>query len=566
MSFSGNLEHLPIVDVIQLLNSTKKSGTLYVSTDNLEYKFGFKDGQLISVTHPDTNKSLLKVIKDKKILEEESINNLLDIVKNFRKPIIAVLVEKKILDTNTASNLLQNFVELTVVDILTWQKGNFKLIVEDIKIDSNFEYIFNLLNGKFYISTQNTLMEALRIFDEMRRDNLLNNGIFEHSYGYVPESESEIVISEDILGLDKIDKIERKTPSVFKCVDVQDFAEPHRKKVLINLPEIEKRQEDLLVSFLVKYSQSVLKEKISDKIAVILFTKDDFTSHVINTILNSMGVFIFTTDSEENISVIIKQSISKQLIPIVIIDNLSEDLDVYTEEKISSFKKDLKLKFPSVRFIHFVGWNSQDKILTILKDSALAVFPKPEKISQNTDKIINFYQTFAEYIKKLEVNDNEITEAFKNLINDIFNVSKVIEIVNVCFKFISEYFNRCGVFIIHKDECLLEIVKGMTLNNLPQKFTLPHSLQTKLQEGSIIKGKVDKDIYDSFFNLLGKPEIEDILIVPLKSSGRLIAFFYADSPKNFSNINIFEILQVLANNSVELLLYRKMFEKTRKTE
>lgn len=28
MSFVGDLEHLPIVDLIQLLHSTKKSGTL----------------------------------------------------------------------------------------------------------------------------------------------------------------------------------------------------------------------------------------------------------------------------------------------------------------------------------------------------------------------------------------------------------------------------------------------------------------------------------------------------------------------------------------------------------
>ena len=49
MSFTGDLEHLSIVDVIQLLHATRKSGTLVVQGRKGESQLVFKDGYIYGV-------------------------------------------------------------------------------------------------------------------------------------------------------------------------------------------------------------------------------------------------------------------------------------------------------------------------------------------------------------------------------------------------------------------------------------------------------------------------------------------------------------------------------------
>lgn len=566
MSFSGNLEHLPIVDVIQLLNSTKKTGTLLVNTDILEYKIGFNDGHIVSVTHPDTNMSLIKVIKEKKIIDDITIDTVLENIKDFSRPLIVELLEKNVIDSKTALAVLQSLVELTVVDILTWDKGNFQLFVDRVELEPNFQYLSNILKGNFYISIQNTLMEALRIFDEMRRDNLLSNGIFKNLFHKAVDStEEEIVITEDILGLDNVDKIERRIPSVFKCIDAQDFAEPHRKKVLSTFPDINRVQEDLIVNYLLRYSQNTRNIDMARRVAIILYTKDEFTSYVINTIANSMKIFIFTTDSEENLSIIMRQSLSKQLIPIIIVDCSSVD-DTSYYDRVNSFKKDLINKCPIVRFIHFVEWNNEERVLTLLKEGALAVFPKPLPIGENVDKIINFYEALVSYIEKLNFSEMEELNALSSLANKLTNVQKIAEIIDIYLDLISKDYNRCGLLVNHRDEFFLEKVKGIKIDTLPKKIILSQSFITKLQDENVIKGKIDREMAENFFSLLGKPEDEDILILALKGGGKLIAIIYADSPQGFNYKETYQVLQSLIGYAIDLMLFRKMFDKSKKTE
>ena len=64
MSFTGDLEHLPIVDVIQLLNATKKSGTLTVRGRKGQSQLVFEDGYIVSANHANDSLRIGKVLVD----------------------------------------------------------------------------------------------------------------------------------------------------------------------------------------------------------------------------------------------------------------------------------------------------------------------------------------------------------------------------------------------------------------------------------------------------------------------------------------------------------------------
>ena len=51
MAFNGELQHLPIVDIIQLLHATKKSGTLAVTGEKGECRLVFSDGLIVGANY-----------------------------------------------------------------------------------------------------------------------------------------------------------------------------------------------------------------------------------------------------------------------------------------------------------------------------------------------------------------------------------------------------------------------------------------------------------------------------------------------------------------------------------
>ena len=64
MSFTGDLEHLPIVDVIQLLHATRKSGVLRVTCRKGESQLVFKDGYMVSANHLNNSVRIGKILSD----------------------------------------------------------------------------------------------------------------------------------------------------------------------------------------------------------------------------------------------------------------------------------------------------------------------------------------------------------------------------------------------------------------------------------------------------------------------------------------------------------------------
>ena len=51
MAFNGELQHLPIVDIIQLLHATKKSGTLAVTGEKGECRLVFSEGLIVGANY-----------------------------------------------------------------------------------------------------------------------------------------------------------------------------------------------------------------------------------------------------------------------------------------------------------------------------------------------------------------------------------------------------------------------------------------------------------------------------------------------------------------------------------
>ena len=52
MAFTGSLEDLSVIDIIQLIHVSKKSGTVNLESYEKRASIAFRDGDIIGVTHP----------------------------------------------------------------------------------------------------------------------------------------------------------------------------------------------------------------------------------------------------------------------------------------------------------------------------------------------------------------------------------------------------------------------------------------------------------------------------------------------------------------------------------
>lgn len=213
MSFNGDLEYLPIVDVIQLLHASRKSGILRVKSRKGESQLVFKDGYVVSANHLNNTVRIGKILVDLSIITPAGLERGLQLQKEAgreRQPLIVTLIEQGLVKEQDAYKGLEQLIEMTVVEILTWRKGTFTLEVLPKPVADEYRYYPERINREINVDTQSVLMDALRIFDEKMRDGeLAEEDVSEDDL--LPEEEGPLISVED-LGLADLDRLGKKGP------------------------------------------------------------------------------------------------------------------------------------------------------------------------------------------------------------------------------------------------------------------------------------------------------------------------------------------------------------------
>ena len=226
MAFSGDLEHLSIVDVIQLLHTTRKTGTLKVQGRKGEISVAFNDGYIVGASHYSKGALIGTILLEAGVIDADTLTKALSIQDHAgedRKPLVATLLENGLADKDAAYRGLETLIELSIVEILTWKKGNFALHVDEILVCDEFRYFPDNLNQEFTLPTEHILMDALRIFDEKMRDGLIKMEDEQNEANNTPTevSESTTVLSADDLGLGDLDAVKRKLPAFHEALKDQ---------------------------------------------------------------------------------------------------------------------------------------------------------------------------------------------------------------------------------------------------------------------------------------------------------------------------------------------------------
>ncbi|NCP04251.1 MAG: DUF4388 domain-containing protein [Deltaproteobacteria bacterium] len=572
MSFAGNLEDLAIVDVIQLLHSTRKSGTLGVSCHKGRSQIVFNNGYIVSATHYDESIRIGKILVEMEAIDEETLHQALDIQrvnqqKNSHKPLIGTLIEMGAIDKKLAYKGLECLIEMTIVNIVSWKKGTFTLDVDVTEISDEYRYIPDKLEQEINFDTQMVLMDALRIYDERVA---ARGGLPEDDEGEgdkrAPETASDdeeslsLDLSADILGLDAIDQIALKLPETFTGLEAFDPSEIHRQKVREVLPDFPALQREELIEYLSQLSSSSTpKNEQEQHRSLILYTTNELVEHGLLSSCNHAGIKIFSAVNPQEVDNLIQQNLERTLVPVVVFDCPVTHREGFSHEDLTRVRQELTTRYPELQLIQLYAPVDYLYSLQAVQTGAAAVLPRSLAENRRESFIgdfIQFLKSFPLFIHQFYRQQAETEQAEHRFLGQLRHLQSPTDIAFFLLEHTSHFFERSMIFLVRTGVLQAEksfgIERDKTLGaSTPLKFTVPlppESLLTKtVAEGTLFFGAVnDTTVRDAIFGEISAPDKSKILLLPLVAGGKTLALIYADfGQSHIRKINL-EILQDLA--------------------
>lgn len=598
MPLTGELEHLPIVDVIQLIHSTRKSGTLNVYSRKGEGQLVFNNGYIVSATHSSERLKIGKILLESNIITQVELDKALgvqEISGAARKPLIATLLDHCGLSKDAAFKALETLIEMTVVEMISWSRGIFTLDVDEVQVADDYRYLPQQLQT-VSLDTQMVLMDALRKFDEKVHagEIQIQDEDWDEDAPLPPREQraektdeapppnsaaDDLVVSEDILGLADMDKIERKKPSVFKGLEVFDPAKIHQQVVSETLTELPEKDRQEIASYLsnlsLRFAENDSRQHAGTKSqAVILYTGDEFIQHAIMTVCKKEGILVFVTANQNDLDNLISRALQKYLEPILVFGPpQAEDKD-FSKETIFNIRSLKLAQYPQISLIQLASPVDFTFSLQSLNEGVRAVLPLPyysERPETFADDMVNFLNTFQTYIRSCF--NEERRQQFAKLRNSLSGLRllrKAPDISLLVLQFVGELFDRCLTLLVDRDELIAERSIGMLADPdsgpaAPLKKRLPIRRNSKFKEiiqtGELFYGTTDDSSFaDLLYPLIGAPHDSHILLLPLVSNERIITITYADFGQRKEQqiaLDFLEFFTGQAGIAMENALFRK---------
>lgn len=601
MGLTGELEHLHIVDIIQLLHTTRKSGTFSVKSSRGESRIIFSNGYIVGASHLNNKIRIGSVLVKMGLIALKDLEDALEVQRKAgknRKPLLATLIEMGGLKPENASRALKKLIEIAIVELLSWNSGTFTFDTEDIPVTQECSYPIGRMEQGMSLDAQMVLMDALRVFDERERDRQSGKEVLSYEEVFADviaakaesgeyEGKERVLTAED-LGLEDLDHMERKMPEFVPVHEVFNPAEIHRQKIRQCLEGFSAEEQETFVSFLDggtvrtgSYEGST-KQKVVAR-AVVLFSGDELIKHAVMTICKNEGVLVFATDGEEELDRIIAQCLQMKLSPVLVFDAPDGEDGMLFGEKVINMRRQVRERYPVVPIIQLAPRTDYAFMLRALHDGIRVVFPKPLRGVAKTSFIndtIAFLEAFDSYIEAMFSEEREPVAVdsrlgrLKERVLAFREIKEPSEVFSSLLNSVAEVFERAVTFIVRPTELAGDRSMGISgekregpasAAGLKIPLTVPSVFRDVIEKGQPFCGECDDGVLrEHLFKKIGSPRSPYIVLFPVRSSGKTIALVYGDFGRSASFPVETEGLEIVAHAAgliLENVLYRRRFAR-----
>ncbi|WP_224984190.1 DUF4388 domain-containing protein [Geomonas agri] len=566
MSFEGDLEHLPLVDVIQLLHQTGKTGTLTLKGAKGESQLVFRDGFIVSANHVNNSIRIGQVMLDMGLLTREALEKALIEQRDAgeaRKPIIQMLIEDGTVPTQAAYQGLEALIEMTIVEVLTWTRGTFCLEVDKVVVSDEYRYFPEQIN----MNTQSILMDALRIYDERKRDGTLTP---ESIFGNIaaPEAQrasaqsSAAELSAADLGLEELEVLERHIPTFFSALqeEVPDTPATRLQGELTGIPASEQQE---LFHYLEQLPGRA--SQLDSDLGVIVLTSAKLMRECCAAVCGPR--FICATDDPDQLDPVIDQALSREKLPLLLLD--AGDPGSRNGRDLAALVRHKRERFPDLTIALMATPGDYALCAAAQESGVTALLPRPCR-EQRPDTFISdtidSCRTLAAYLDRDHGKPAQDQSAqFRNQLLALAEQRDPPEVTFALLQAACAVFRRGVTLVVVRSELIAERAIGVdaagAVTSVKLRITAPAgSLYQRALDGEICYGDVDQPLRDTMYAAIGTPMTGKALLLPVKSFGRVIAVIYADfGPGTGTNpqLPLLEILSQHAGLVIDNILYRK---------
>ncbi len=154
---------------MQFIHLGRRTGTLSLARGHEEAEIGFHRGQIVSAWAPGSQR-LGDFLVTKGLLLPEALKQILrqQNSEQPRRSLGQILIQSEILDFNALRKAIEEQIERTIYELVTWTHGSFEFALDELKpVDDIAMYPGDVI-PKLNLNTQMVLLEATRIYDEQR--------------------------------------------------------------------------------------------------------------------------------------------------------------------------------------------------------------------------------------------------------------------------------------------------------------------------------------------------------------------------------------------------------------
>lgn len=401
MSFTGDLEHLPIVDVIQLMNSSRKSGILSVKGKKGESQLVFKDGYIVSASHLNNSVRIGQILVDMGLISAEQLDAALrkqQLDGDNRKPLVITLIEMGLTREEHAYKGLQKLIEITLVEILTWKTGKFTLEALAHSVSCDFRYYPEKMNHEINLNTQSILMDALRIFDEKMRDGLIQDEIDDDAA--FDDAFCEL-LSEDVLGLAEIDHISAKLPKSFSGIPPLDPVATERNTLGELAPHLPAADLDRIAAYLAKHPEAQHATPVNGhEMLLVLLSSDWLLGHALTAVCSKLPISVALVNTAAEAENAMAKATADGQACCLVVDAPAGSGNDHRQEPASIFAA-VRDRYPKSIRIQLALPENTALALQAYRSGARAVIPRPAAGGNPSDfagEFIDMLETLPAYL------------------------------------------------------------------------------------------------------------------------------------------------------------------------
>jgi hypothetical protein len=160
LDLQGRIERFTLPEILQLIASSRKSGTLGIQKDDTIVMLYFKDGNIIYGYGPRQTFHLGQLLKERGIITAQQLDEAVQIQSKTdnSKRLGEILMSRNSIDRADLESVVRKQVEELSYSLLSWETGSFKFYEDQYPTQEEITV---------QLSVENVVMEGLRRYDEM---------------------------------------------------------------------------------------------------------------------------------------------------------------------------------------------------------------------------------------------------------------------------------------------------------------------------------------------------------------------------------------------------------------